>query len=313
MNRYHASVGRLLSNLVKRHWKRVFEWGQRVGVDVLPRHWYSSVPDFRALRHDSRWQKPYDMTGVAGADTGEQFAMLESMTDDACRAILSQRSLWKQACDENGEPGYGPGDADALFAVMHHRKPTRVIQIGCGVSTAIIRRASPKTELICVDPYPTPLLQKLQAAGHIKLIADKAEHVEPRVLADLGPGDVLFIDSSHTTKPGSDVHHLFLRVLPILGSGIWVHVHDIHWPYDYSPNLFGPSDLFFGSEPAMLHAYLIHNPRMKIALSMSMLHHADPDRLAKILPAYEPFRATAGLNPADRLGQSPSAAWLSTL
>jgi predicted O-methyltransferase YrrM len=305
-------VRRLLRNLIKRHWKRGFELGQRVGVDVLPRHWYSSVPDFRLLRSDDRWREPLEMTGVAGAEPAGQFAFLESLVTPEVRAALEKRGLWRAACEENGEEGYGPGDADALYALAHTKRPGRVIQVGCGVSTAILRRASPTSELICVDPYPTPLLRRLVASKHVTLIESMAEHVAPARLAELRAGDVLFIDSSHTTRPGSDVHHLVLRVLPLLTAGVYVHVHDVHWPYDYSPNIFGPADLFFGSEPALLHAFMIQNPRVAIAMCMSMLHHADPERLGRLLSSYEPFRADRGINPPDRLGQSPSSVWLVT-
>jgi predicted O-methyltransferase YrrM len=309
-------VPRFIRNAIKNRWKSVFEIGQRFGFDLLPRHWYSSVPDFRALRRDDRWRVPLDMTGVRGIDPAEQFAAIESLLTPAVRATLAEGKVWSDACAENGEPGYGPGDADLLYAVIASRRPAHVMQIGCGVSTSLLLRAARDASytpaVTCVDPFPTSFLRRAAAESRIALIEQRAEHVVPATLAHLSAGDLLFIDSSHTTKPGSDVHHLILNVLPRLAPGVLVHVHDIHWPYDFSPNLFGPNDLFFGAEPAMLHAYLIHNPRCRIAASLSLLHHADPDRLHTLLPNYIPFRADRGINPPDRLGQSPSAAWLLT-
>ena len=48
-------------------------------------------------------------------------------------------------------------------------------------------------------------------------------------------GDILFIDSSHQVKPGSDVEFLLKAVLPLLPAGVRVHFHDIFIPDDYPP------------------------------------------------------------------------------
>jgi hypothetical protein len=49
----------------------------------------------------------------------------------------------------------------------------------------------------------------------------------------LGAGDILFIDSSHQLRPGSDVEFLLGEVLPRLPAGVRVHFHDIFLPDDY--------------------------------------------------------------------------------
>jgi hypothetical protein len=49
----------------------------------------------------------------------------------------------------------------------------------------------------------------------------------------LGPGDILFIDSSHILMPGTDVDFLFNRILPALPTGVLLHIHDIFLPDDY--------------------------------------------------------------------------------
>lgn len=307
---------RFIRNFIKNRWKSTFELGQRFGFDLLPRHWYSSIPDFRELKRDDRWRRPLEMAGVRGTETAGQFAFVESLVSPGVRETLAAGKVWPDACAENGEPGYGPGDADLLYAVIATRRPRKVIQVGCGVSTSVILRAardvSHTVDITCVDPFPTRLLRDAASNSLLSVIEDKAEHVDAQRLSDLAAGDILFIDSSHTTKPGSDVHHLFLNVLPRLAPGVLIHVHDIHWPYDFSPNIFGRTDLFFGAEPALLHAYLIHNPRCRIAASLSMLHHADANRLHGLLPNYTPFKADRGVNPPDRIGQSPSSAWLVT-
>jgi hypothetical protein len=309
-------VRRAVRNFVKGHFKRAFEFGQRLGIDVLPRHFYSSIPDFRALRRDDRWRRPYDMAGVAGTDLDVQLELLRSWLAEPVHQRLARGDVWCDACSANGEPGYGPADADVLFAFIHATRPARMIQVGCGVSTAVIlsaaREAGHAIRLTCIDPYPTALLRKLAGEGAIDLLPEPAEHVPEARLADLSEGDCLFVDSSHTTKPGSEVHHLIFRVLPRLTSGVWVHFHDINFPYDFGPNLFGPGDLFFGAESTLLHAYLIHNSRCNIALSMSMLHDARRQALSEVLPRYTAVATRRGLNPPGAEGQTPSATWLRT-
>ena len=70
--------------------------------------------------------------------------------------------------------------------------------------------------------------------------------------ADLKPGDVLFYDGSHLVFHGSDVTHFFLRVLPRVAAGVFVHIHDIFLPNEY-PEHF---DLRYYNEQYLLAAML---------------------------------------------------------
>ena len=45
----------------------------------------------------------------------------------------------------------------------------------------------------------------------------------------------LFIDSSHAVRTGGDVVFEFLELLPRIPPGVWIHVHDIFFPFDYPP------------------------------------------------------------------------------
>ena len=39
--------------------------------------------------------------------------------------------------------------------------------------------------------------------------------------------DILFIDSSHVANIGSDVNYYLFEILPVLKSGVYIHIHDI--------------------------------------------------------------------------------------
>lgn len=217
---------------------------------------------------------------------------------DAQLAVLAEwmahgpaTPTWERACREHGEPGYGPVESDVLYAFIRAERPKRVVQVGAGVSTAVILRAaadaSYQPKVICVDPFPTEYLVTLSRDDIVTLIAEPAQEVENDILLDLHAGDLLFVDSTHTVKPGSEVNRLILEVLPRLAVGTWAHFHDIMFPYDYSRGIL-TDDLFFWQESTLLLAFLTGNPHFAVAVSLSMLHHGRPDGLRRLVPHYQP-------------------------
>ena len=289
-----------------------FRIGQSFGIDVLPRHFYSAVPDVRDLRRTSHWREPRSMVGVQGTETAGQLAFVASCCTPDIVERLRRNDVHAHAIAENGEGGYGPTEADFLYAVIRARRPGRVVQVGAGVSTAIILMASRDggfpIDLVCVDPYPTDYLRRAQADGRVRLIARKAQEVELSQLTDLGENGMLFVDSTHTVKVGSEVNRIVLEVLPRLARGTLVHFHDIYFPYDYSPDVLRST--LFWTESTLLHAFLVGNARYTLRTSMSMLHYAAPDRLKAYLPHYTPAPHEHGLQPSRVMGHFPSAAYL---
>ncbi|MEC9372782.1 MAG: hypothetical protein VYC34_03025, partial [Planctomycetota bacterium] len=117
--------------------RTVNEIGQRVGVNITPHHFYSEIPDYRHLKSSDYWRKPWSMVGVDGADVDAQLRFLEPI----CRPYrdrLAEIDVHKIGCERNGEAGYGNAEAMTLYCMMRSLKPPRVVQVGCGVSTAVI-------------------------------------------------------------------------------------------------------------------------------------------------------------------------------
>jgi predicted O-methyltransferase YrrM len=306
------TLNRRLKDLSKRGLRVLFEVGQRCGVDILPRHFYSEVPEIRALRRDAAWKMPRSMVGVAGADHDSQFDFFESCCRPQGSTQPRRLDIFPVACARNGEPGFGPVDADFLYGFLQAVRPKKVVQIGCGVSTAIMQLAIEDTtdyrpEIVCIEPCPTDYLRRADRAGEIRLVAEKAQAVALETLTDLGDDGFLFIDSTHTVKPGSEVNRLVFEVLPRLRPGSWVHFHDIYFPYDYQRGILD-DELFFSNETALVHAFLINNCAYSIAVSLSMLHHADPARLQRSLPNYLPAGHDHGLR--TRAGHFPGSLYL---
>jgi hypothetical protein len=304
---------RALRNMAARASAGVFHAGQRLGVDVLPRHFYSEVPDVARLRRTAAWRKPYSFIGVAGANVDEQLSFVASTVSRRDQRPAGE-DVYASACGANGEPGFGPVEADFLFAFVRAYRPRRIVQIGCGVSTALCLAAAAEAdyrpEILAIDPFPTAYLQRLAAAGTITLLPHPVESLSPDQVLKAGAGDLFFVDSTHTLGPAGEVSRIILELLPRLEAGTFVHFHDIYFPYDY-PGEALTTSLFFPHESVLLHAYLANNPSCAIAASLSMLHHARPAQLSALLPRYAPRPSSDGL--AAGPGHFPSSTYLRVL
>jgi len=126
-------------------------------------------------------------------------------------------------------------DAAAAYTLVRDRAPARIVEIGSGHSTRFLARAVADgglaTRLTAIDPSPRADLAGLAVDWRRRRVQDE----DPADVADLAPGDVLFVDSSHVALPGSDVDWLIARIVPALPPGVLVHVHDIALPDDYPP------------------------------------------------------------------------------
>jgi len=302
---------RNLKDLGKLGLRKMFEMGQRIGINVLPCHFYSEIPNIRELKTEDHWKKPSSMIGIRGAEIETQFDFARECCNEELIDRQRKKDIYDYACRKNGDSGYGSIEADFLYCFIYNKKPKKIVQVGCGVSTAVILLAAEEAgyspEIICIDPYPTQFLVRLQKEKIIKLIAQKAQLVSIETMTDLGNQGFLFVDSTHTVKPGSEVNKLILEILPRLKKGGWVHFHDIYFPFDYSRHIL-TTELFFQNETALLHGFLINNCKYSLKVALSMLHYANPEELKKLLPNYSPAGNQFGLNTSR--GHFPSSAYL---
>jgi len=124
-------------------------------------------------------------------------------------------------------------DAAAAYTMVRTCRPRRIIEVGSGHSTRFLARAVADgglaTRITCIDPEPRARIDGLD----IEYLAIPVQQSDPRMFLELQSNDILFIDSSHQLKPGSDLEFLFGKAIPALGSGVRVHFHDIFLPDDY--------------------------------------------------------------------------------
>ena len=128
-------------------------------------------------------------------------------------------------------------DPRALFVLLRHWCPRRMIEVGSGFSTLLTadvnrRFFGCRMDFACVEPYPRPFLRNA-LPGVTRLVEEKVQDVPLADFSRLRSGDVLFIDSSHVAKTGSDVNFLFFEVMPRLARGVRIHIHDIFLPHEY--------------------------------------------------------------------------------
>lgn len=129
-------------------------------------------------------------------------------------------------------------DAEVLYCMLCHYQPKHMIEIGSGFSSLITadvngRILNNKLDFTCVEPYPRQFLVD-GVPGITRLVVSKVEDLDLSFFSVLDAGDILFIDSSHVAKTGSDVNYLFFEIIPRLKKGTLIHIHDIFLPDEYS-------------------------------------------------------------------------------
>lgn len=303
---------RRFGNLRKDAANQVFRSGQRLGVSVLPRHYYVPVKDRDVvdLRQDA-WARPARFDRIAGGCIDGQLEWVESIVTNKNKdAEIERRYLF--AVQNGSGPGYGVWDAYFLAHFIMTTRPCTVIEVGAGVSTNIMQWAAEQVghqyRHICIEPFPSDYLRR----ASIELIEKRVQDVDETVFEQLGDSDLLFIDSTHTVALGSDVNHLVAEVLPVLAPKTNVHIHDIFFPYLFSRHT--ATTIFDWQESTLIHALLVDSNRYRMLASLSMLDWALSEQLTSILPNYEPAQTQSGLldRPPWRLEaeQAPSGLYL---
>ena len=274
---------------------------ERGGVMIaLKSDYYSPLPSERALRKNySRWAKPSALRGVA-YDLEKMKSRLKALKDayygDFC-ALPPYASL----CTAGYGPGYTQVDAFTLYAMIRQLRPGRYIEIESGLSTYYChlarkrnREESYDTKMVCIEPYPFPKLSEIE---QIELIRTEVQDVPLKTFESLCSGDVLFIDSSHVVRLDGDVPYIFLEVLPLIAPGVYIHIHDIPFPFNipFPPEYWtllqdadSPYWPRYWSEAMLLQAFLAFNPAFEIVLSCPMIRYADEDFMGTTLPFYKP-------------------------
>jgi predicted O-methyltransferase YrrM len=237
---------------------------------VPPGHFYSPIPslDFIREREASVFSVDRKLHGIRIDDPlhreflGELLPMLpdfpfRSEHDEGHRYV------------DNGYFAYF--DGFVLHGMMRRSKPRTVIEVGSGFSSGLIldvneRYLDGEAELFFIEPYPERLRSRLLDSDvenpKVQILEEFVQDVPLEFFDRLEKNDILFIDSSHVSKTGSDVNFLYFEVLPRLRPGVLIHVHDVHYPFEY-PRLWAEQERAW-NEVYLLHAFLAYNEAFEI-------------------------------------------------
>lgn len=284
---------------IKKVWEKIwwvsFPFFQKMGIHVLPVHYYTPIPDTRELQAKRMlFERDHPMYGVDMRE-GDQWRLLE--------VVKAYEEEYRKAggdvfgLEEERMLFFAPFNALTLYAFIRHYKPRRMIEVGSGLSTRIsaaaflANRAEGRPgDLLAVDPHPSEDLKR-GFPGLTRTIARRVEDLPPEQFLALEENDLLFIDSSHAVKIFGDVNYLYLTVLPQLKPGVIVHVHDIFFPRDYLPHHFFQTRIKqIWQEQYLLQAFLMFNREFRVMLCSSWLHFKARDRLKDLFSWYHPDR-----------------------
>lgn len=281
-----------------------------LGLNIAKRaDYYSTLPVLTELReHRARWDKPSALPGVQidPAALSKRLGVLAEQWEAEFQEVAGDYL-------ENTRRGFGPGypqfDARTLYYFLRENKPRRYLEVGSGLSTYYASLAAARNladgsplSITCVEPYPFDALRTLP---DFELVEGFVQDTPLEVFESLESGDVLFIDSSHALKIDSDVAFLFLEVLPRIKPGVFVHIHDVPFPFNvpYPSDtwLFGERWPVYWNEAMVVQTFLAFNTSFEVLLSVPMIRHHDEAFLVERFPTYVPVAEDP--NP-------PSSLWL---
>lgn len=247
---------------------------QRLGINIVPANFYSEIPTHDEIAASFEYAQQWALNSPL-FDIGEMVRWVDSLVPHAQDFAPPAA---KPAGDElafywnNG--AYSYSDAMMYYATVRKLDPRVVLEFGSGYSSLValqaLRDNASGGKLMCVEPYPKPWLHR----ADIELLEKKAQDISAEFINDtLSDGDVLFIDSTHTVKNGSDCIHLYLRALPGVRRNVFVHVHDIYLPGPLPKSSLIETQIYW-TEQYLLHAYLLDNPYATVKYAGYYMLHA---------------------------------------
>jgi methyltransferase family protein len=205
---------------------------------IPPGHPQSPYPSDDDIERASRvLASPPGQLPDLDLNAGEQLELVEALAgfQDEAGFPRTAEPGWRYHSDNDFFPH---ADAIALYSMMRHLRPRRLVEVGAGFSSAAIldtneRFLEDAVDCTFIDPRPNRLRSLLRDGEleRLTVLATPVQDVPVSVFESLLPNDILFVDSSHVSKAGSDVNHIFFELLPRLAGGVHVHFHDVQYPF----------------------------------------------------------------------------------
>ena len=244
-------------------------------------HFYSPIPEADEIRRNEA--RIFDRS--SGEIEGVALNAAGQLENVRAIGLFAGELPFPERSDDPNRYGFeneffSYGDAIFLYGMMRQHRPKRIIEIGSGHSSLVIAETNERffsgaLEHTCVDPFPpTSTLARVPT-----LVRQNVQELSPEFFAGLEANDILFVDSTHVAKTGSDVNFLIFHVLPRLKPGVLIHFHDIFYPFEYPEAWVYQGRAW--NEGYLLRAFLQYNSQFRIELFNSYLyyfHHAELQR-----------------------------------
>jgi len=246
-------------------------------------HFYSPVVDTDELRPRiaELWPVAPKIAGIDFNDTSHEDILRASFAQfmpayDYPEVLPASADPWA-FFTQNSQ--FSWLDARAFFVLLRRWQPRRLIEIGSGFSTLLAadvnrRFLDGRLDITCIEPFPREFLT-LGVPGVSRLLQAKVQDVDLAEFDRLESGDVLFIDSSHVAKTGSDVNFIYFEILPRLAPGVRIHIHDIFLPHDY-PKDWVLDENRSWNEQYLLRALLMDSQRYTVEFGCSYAFYRFP-------------------------------------
>ena len=242
-------------------------------------HYYSPYPDLDEVerRADAIFEPDVEVVGVDLREA-EQVELLATLAPIIAEMPFPAQpnARYRYHLDN---PTYGWTDGTILHAMLRHIGPQRVIEVGSGNSSAMLLdtadgwldQGDHKVQIRFIEPHPQLLRDLMRPGDEERTVIDAVpvQDVPLVVFETLEAGDLLFIDSTHVAKAGSDVNHLYFEVIPRLASGVWIHIHDIFMPFEYPLGWVLEGRAW--QEAYLLRAFLMHNDAFRVRWFQSFM------------------------------------------
>lgn len=261
-------------------------------MSASPGHFYSPIPDLDEVkaREEAIFSVRRELPGI-DLQEDKQLALLERFAGYYSELPFAEDDRGDNLYQLNN-PFFFYSDGIFLYCMMRHLAPSRVIEVGSGWSSALMLDVNRmffhrRINLEFIEPHPDRLLALLGehggsaagdgSAGQSSAVLHRqpVQDVPLETFGRLQQNDILFVDSSHVSKVGSDVNRIIFEVLPSLNPGVYVHFHDIFAGFEYLKNwVYGGANL---NESYILRAFLQFNDKFEIVVFNSFLekfHHA---------------------------------------
>lgn len=263
---------------------------ERYQLGWPPGHFYSPIPSLTEVREREEpifGPRPASLPGIE-LRPERQLALLKKL--HAFYTDLPFRDDKQSGVRYFfNNPNFTHGDGTVLYGMIRHARPRRIVEIGSGYSSCAILDTNERFfghAISCtfIEPFPDLLHSLLHDgdAARVTILDRRVQDVDIAVFEQLESGDILFVDSSHVAKVGSDVNHIYLEILPRLASGVYVHVHDVGYPFEYPKEWVYQGRAW--NEVYLLRAFLLFNAAFVIELFNSYLGQFHRDALVHYLP-----------------------------